>query len=198
MEEEVPYIDLIREGVYEAMYSDVLPKEVAIRHLSIPPDLLKEILIGVPAGLVGNALYDVIKARTKEIFAKKEQNEDILKYFKKIAISAINKGDGSLAVYSASNPIKLLPYQNIAIFGIEGTPVLDFRSMDPGKSCFKLGRESTLFLKNLRILKYTTQSLFEGDGRVLYDSRDVSIEEYKPPKKGKETEVERYIEMEFL
>lgn len=198
MSEDVLPADLIRESVYEVRYSDVLPKEVAIRYLSIPPDVLREILIDIPTSLVGNALYDAIKARVKEIFAKEEHNKDILEFFGKIAISAIDRKDGSLAVYSISDSIKLRPYQNIALFGIEGTPVLDFRDMDPDGACFKLGMASTLFLKNIKIVKYATQKLAEGDGRVIYDNRDVIIENYEPPKDEDEEEVlEKYLEIEF-
>ncbi|WP_175059472.1 hypothetical protein [Thermococcus sp. 2319x1] len=199
-EDKIPYIELIKESVYELQYKDVLPKDIAVRYLAIPPDLLNQVLIGITTGLAGSALYDMIKAKVKSVLSKKEGGRDLLIYFKKIAISAIDKKDGSLAVYSISDSIKLHPYQNVALFGIEGTPVLDFRDMGPKEVCFKLGKNSTLFLKNLKIRKYTTQKLFEGDGRVIYDERDVIIEDIGPP--GEETEEiherEGYFEIEFL
>ncbi|BAA30285.1 204aa long hypothetical protein [Pyrococcus horikoshii OT3] len=197
-EENVSYIELIRESVYELVYRDVMPRDIAVRFLAIPPEILDKIFLSIVTGVAGAALYDGIKAVVKNVlFKRKIGTEDPLRYFKKIAISAVNRKDGSLAIYLISKSIILHPYQNVALFGIDGTPVLDFRKMDPEGACFKLGKNSMLFLKNFRIRKYTTQKLFEGDGRVIY-SDDVIIEEYDPPGEKEEREIERYIEIEFL
>ncbi|AMM53501.1 hypothetical protein [Pyrococcus kukulkanii] len=162
----------IRAAVYEIEFKDILPENAAL-YLALPPELVKDILVQIGAGIVSAYVYDkIIKPQIEE--KKKNKPQWFNEHFKKIAISGTNKKDGSLAVYNISKSIKLGSYQNLVIVGIEGTPVLDFTSMDPTESCFKVGFGSFLYLKNLKIIKYDSQRLFEGDGKVIYED-DVKV-----------------------
>jgi len=205
-------VEVGRQLAYTEYYKGILdPSDT--KYIALSPQAIQEIVriihdSGILQKLAEESMElakDAIKMLILEYildYLRKRQSQQKavldMSYFKKIAIKGIQT-DGKPAIYTSSEPIKLHPYQNIALFGIEGTPVLDFRDMDPDEACFKLEKGSALFLKNLKIVKYTTQKLAEGDGRVIYDNRDVIIENYEPPEDEEEVEVfEEYLEIEFL
>ena len=204
-------VDVGKQLAYEIHYKDVL-EPTDIKYLSLSPEIIQEIVRAIhDSGILQELIeegVDITKDVIKTLIAgaifdyirQKRGQKKILdiSHFGKIAIKGTEKS-GKLAIYNISKPIKIHPYQNIALFGIEGTPVLDFRDMDPNEACFKLSKNSTLFLKNLKIKKYRTQKLSEGDGRVIYDERDVIIEDIAPPENETEEEYERegYFEIEF-